>query len=814
MPKTWYTLAHDVWQGAKWVWIALVIAIGVSVAASVFAGKQAEVSNMTVVAVILWLRTFGFYQILTLSFIGLFIVVSLASGLTTFILGKNNESTYTPPPEVQAMLDYLKKDIEATQQREEVQQALDRAAFTQYLRSIEEMYETISSRGLAQPSRAMVFIDVPLEATFVHLHVVSDEPIYDAPGEQQRQLEAMRKRTDLSREERDAYLQGLRLIWQSQLRRDVDEEQAQQPLFLEELLLQLTSTNPVAILLGAPGSGKTTFLRWLAFHMARASLSLNTYPLPHGLGRPQVPLLIQTEEYADKLEKDSLTLKQFLIVQWSSIHPNLARKLLDELSQGRCLVLFDGLDQGTTLNVRRRVIAAIYEFIADYSSDDPTNYNRFIVTSRIAESEPGAFARYTHYTLLDLSEQQIEQLLANWCLAIARYQAVASKGMQPLTGQEEAEVRSAGAKRQEQLLHMLKDNADLIQLATNPMALTMMVLLHASGRNLLQHHIELCQMLTRTLLDTWNRESGRRMFSGEEMPLAEQLLGNLAFRLHESGTPLSGFDVVMTTRQTLATFQQRQPVEIREHDIMQFIETLRRSSGLFVEGGEDLYYFAKRPIQDYYVVLSLLHMPQDEWKQFAFQQYHSAAWREPLLLALRYKTRQNLLTVRAHQQNESAPSRGSTTHLIAQTPLEEQARNLQAFERVQQLTKQHVEELLTACIDTRPLPEATQQAVGVGTIQEMAWKLLRHPFVLQPGALDAVLRALESSKAPICEGAAMLLQRSTTLSQDRQQQAADKIWQMLIDNNVTHQFSPLSSFELRRLYDTLFETLQVLAPHS
>jgi hypothetical protein len=814
MRKTWYTLARDVWQGAKWVWIALVIAIGVSVASSVFAGKQADVSNTTVVAVILWLRTFGFYQILIFSFLGLFIVISLASGLTTFILGKNNESTYTPPPEVQAMLDYWKKDMEATKQREEVQQALERAAFTQYLRSIEEMCETISSRGFAQLSRAFVFLDVPLEATFVDLQVVSDEPIYDAPGEQQRQLEAMRKRTDLSREERDAYLQGLRLIWQSQLRRDVDEEHAQQPLFLEELLLRLTSTNPVAILLGAPGSGKTTFLRWLAFHMARASLPLNPYPLPHGLGRSQVPLLIQTKEYADRLEKDSLTLKQFLIVQWSSIDPNLARKLLDELSQGRCLVLFDGLDQATTLNVRRRVIAAIHEFIADYASDDPTNYNRFIVTSRIAENEPGAFARYTHYTLLDLSERQVEQLLANCCLAVAHYRAAASKGMQPLTGQEEAEVRSAGARRQEQLVHMLRDNADLMQSATNPMALTMMVLLHVSGRNLLHHRLELCQMLTRTLLDTWNRESGRRMFSGEEMPLAEQLLGTLAFCLHESGTPLSGFDVTMTTRQTLAAFQQRQPGEIKEHEIIQFIETLRRSSGLFVEGGEDLYYFAKRPIQDYYVVLSLLHMPQNEWKQFAVQQYPAARWREPLLLALRYKTKQNLLTLRARQQDEPAPAKGPPTHTLAQTSPVERARNLQAFERVQQLTKQHVEELLTACIDTRPLPEATQQALRVGTVQEMAWKLLRQPFVLPSEALDAVLRALESSKAPICEGAAMLLQHSTTLPQDGQQQAAHKIWQMLIDNNVTHQCSPLSSFELRRLYDTLFETLQVLAPHS
>ena len=814
MRKTWYTLAHDVWQGAKWVWIALVIAIGVSVASSVFTGKPNEVNNMTVVTVILWLRTFGFYQILTLSFIGLFIIISLASGLTTFILGQNQESTYTPPPEVQAMLDYLKKDIEATQQREEVQQALEKAAFMQYLRSIEDMCETISVRGLAQPPRAMVFLDVPLEASFVPLHVVADEPIYDAPDEQQRQLEAMRKRIDLSREERNAYLQGLRLIWQSQLRRDVDEEQAQQPLLLEELLLQLISTNPVAVLLGAPGSGKTTCLRWFAFHMARASLSLNTYPLPHGLGRPLIPLLIQTKEYADKLERESLTLKQFLIVQWNSIHPNLARKMLDALSQGRCLVLFDGLDQGTALNVRRRVIAAIYEFIADYASDDSTNYNRFIVTSRIAESEPGDFARYTHYTLLDLNEQQIEKLLANWSLAIARSRAVASKGTQPLTGQEEAEVHSAGARLQKQLLQTLKEHADLMQLATNPLALTMMVLLHASGRDLLQHHLELFQMLTRTLLDTWNRESGRRMFSGEEMPLAEQLLGNLAFRLHESGTPLSRFDVVMTTRQTLATFQHRQPGEVSEYDIIQFIETLRRSSGLFVEGGEDLYYFARRPIQDYYVILSLLQMPQEEWKQFAFQQYHSTAWHKPLMLALRYKTRQNVFMIRAQQQNEPAPSRGSNTHSLAQTSIEEQARNVQAFERVHLLTQQYVEELLAACIDTRPLPEAIQKAVGVGTIQEMAWKLLRQPFVLQPEALDAALRALESSKAPICEGAAMLLQHSTTLPQDRQQQAADKILHLLIENNVTHRFSPLSSFELRRLYDTLFETFQVLAPHS
>ncbi len=114
-------------------------------------------------------------------------------------------STYSPPPEVQAILDYIKKDVEATKQRDEIQQA--REAFTPYLRSIEELYQNIRPGRFAQLSRAMVFAEVPLNESFVPLQVVSDEPIYDAPAEQYRQFEAMRQRDDLSIEERDAYLQ-------------------------------------------------------------------------------------------------------------------------------------------------------------------------------------------------------------------------------------------------------------------------------------------------------------------------------------------------------------------------------------------------------------------------------------------------------------------------------------------------------------------------------------------------------------------------------------------------------------------------------
>jgi hypothetical protein len=62
--------------------------------------------------------------------------------------------------------------------------------------------------------------------------------------------------------------------------------------------------------------------------------------------------------------------------------------------------------------------------------------------------------------------------------------------MRPLTDQEETEVRAASSKLQAQLSQMLQCNPDLMCLAVNPLALTIMVLLQASGRNLLQGSIE------------------------------------------------------------------------------------------------------------------------------------------------------------------------------------------------------------------------------------------------------------------------------------------------------------------------------------
>jgi SOS response regulatory protein OraA/RecX len=139
---------------------------------------------------------------------------------------------------------------------------------------------------------------------------------------------------------------------------------------------------------------------------------------------------------------------------------------------------------------------------------------------------------------------------------------------------------------------------------------------------------------------------------------------------------------------------------------------------------------------------------------------------------------------------------------------------LQALLKEPRLTKQCVEELLASCTDTRLLSVGKQQELGVDTVQRMAWKVLSQPLLLDQEALDMALAALDAHDASICEGAAMLLQHSTSMPQDEQQRAVQKIQQMLLDDTMYHQFSAANFFELLRLYNTLFESLKALGVRS
>src|SRR5260370_4176758 len=158
-----YKIADRSWNGAGWVWSAVIIGFLVSFAAGLAAAPDPK-NNFNVI-VLSWLTTHKVdlkqeaFRIAAISAMLLFIAITLLSILLRQLL-KSASST--------ELEELLKKD---ERERAAAQEALDEEGFLHYLRSIKELNQNISPKGLAQHSRTLLFTHVPLDYLFVHLHV-------------------------------------------------------------------------------------------------------------------------------------------------------------------------------------------------------------------------------------------------------------------------------------------------------------------------------------------------------------------------------------------------------------------------------------------------------------------------------------------------------------------------------------------------------------------------------------------------------------------------------------------------------------------
>ena len=380
-----YTVARKFWNVSRWIWLTFIITFLIGLATNLAVVQTTDLHKTVLASVLNWFAQFGIIQSVLLIVFGLFIVLTLISWI------------------VMAWGEH----------------ASGGKILRKYLHAVEEAHQGLNPKGFAQQS-ALISVNVPLDEIFIHLSAVSDRPLYDLPYEQQKLLEELRlgSHSDMTQEQREEHIQRLRVRWYSQLGKDWTEGRQKQNATIEEVLKALKAERPVAVILGTPGSGKSTTMRWLALKMARASLS-RSHDLPEGLASRQIPILIGISDYAKSLDAENMPFRQFFTEHIAREYPtltNLSNTLLDELKKGHCLLLFDGLDEVASDSLRRCVAENISAFISDYAAESATiqHFNRFIVTSRIVGYEAATFNRYAHYTLRDLEDKQIEQFLTNW----------------------------------------------------------------------------------------------------------------------------------------------------------------------------------------------------------------------------------------------------------------------------------------------------------------------------------------------------------------------------------------------------------------
>ncbi|MCP5094384.1 MAG: NACHT domain-containing protein, partial [Chloroflexi bacterium] len=227
------------------------------------------------------------------------------------------------------------------------------------------------------------------------------------------------------------------------------------------------------IVLGDPGSGKTTFLKYLMLMLATGDGD------KIGLA-DRLPLAIPLSAYANALAEKDVPLDQFIETyhRGMGIDLPLDSMVREALNNGRALLLLDGLDE--VIDERQRLL--LIDHVLSFYALQRQRGNRFVMTSRLVgygSTRPVADG-LAECMLTDFDNDAIKAFVKRWSLVLA--QAAQGDSAQAIVEANETAVNLTTA-----ILH----NPGIKQLATNPLLLTILVLMQRQGIVLPARRVEL-----------------------------------------------------------------------------------------------------------------------------------------------------------------------------------------------------------------------------------------------------------------------------------------------------------------------------------
>jgi formylglycine-generating enzyme required for sulfatase activity/energy-coupling factor transporter ATP-binding protein EcfA2 len=387
-------------------------------------------------------------------------------------------------------------------------------------------------------------------------------------------------------------------------------------------VLKLLRKKNGLVLLGDPGSGKTTFLKSLALALASGrGKSLR-------LGSP-LPVLLPLSAYANAIAKRDLPLQDFFAHYFKDrgFELPLTALLTEKLSRGEVLLLLDGLDEVRELRHRNMVVERVQDFYIHHRGAG----NKLVLTSRVVgyrEVRPSAEG-LAEATLVDFDDEEIEAFVGKWTTAIEKAAAGETR-----TAREEA------SREREDLLIAVRGNPGVRSLAANPLLLTILALMKRQGVTLPERRIELYQRYVETLLKHWNVARGLAGRPAKDLDLMDTLriLQPLALWMHET-SPGVGLvkegDLHRELQRIFAERKERDP----EKAAHQFLADVRDHTSLLLDRGGRQYGFIHLTFQEYLAAAALAQKGQQEVEPIVAalaSHVGEAPWWEVSLLTLGY----------------------------------------------------------------------------------------------------------------------------------------------------------------------------------
>lgn len=401
-------------------------------------------------------------------------------------------------------------------------------------------------------------------------------------------------------------------------------------------LLDLLTNHQRLVLLGDPGSGKSSLVNWIVVKLATP----HTRTWEQHLGQLlPVPMVLRDLTIGRDITWDTL---------WKAYldQPKNARVAddfpLEYLERGQALIMLDGFDEIGDKKTREALRQAIYDGMKRYPRC------RWLITTRIVGYEEiplhgGAsslLGKKPDADALSKREQMFEALAPTMdALYLMPF------NNRQITVFVEAwyfrhDVRSAASKENtDKFLKAIRSNANTFKLARIPNLLTMMALIHRVRAYLPQGRVELYNDIARAYLQSIDE------YRGLDTPAysLDQKMRWLARIGYEMQLRRKGFSFdreILVDRKTVHQWLSREMEEMGvtggNDEADAFLDYVTRRSGLLLPRGQDQYAFMHLSFQEYFAAVwleeELLSPSSDKLFSQLKQWVDESQWRETFIL--------------------------------------------------------------------------------------------------------------------------------------------------------------------------------------